>query len=65
MAVREKRATIANPVTTFRRALALSTTCSWASATDCPRILHPRPGNSFEGNRNCECSLMAARPGAA
>ena len=60
MAVRELRATIANPVTTFRRALAVSTTCSWASATDRPRILHPRPGSSFEANRSYPCSVMAA-----
>jgi len=68
MAIREKRAAIVNPVTTFRRALAVSTSCSWASATDRPRILHPRPGSSFEANRNFQCSVMAvliARPGAA
>jgi hypothetical protein len=40
MAIREKRAAIVNPVTTFRRALTVGTTCSWASATDRP-ILAP------------------------
>jgi len=62
-----ERVAIGNPVTTFRRALAVSTTGSWASATDRLRILHPRPGSSFEANRNYQCSVMAAltaRPGA-
>ena len=68
MAIRETRVAIGNPVTTFRRALTVSATCSWASATDRPRILHPRPGRSFEANRNYQCIVMAAltaRPGAA
>ena len=52
MAVREKRANIANPVTTFRRALAIGTSCSWALATGRSRLVHSRPGRSFEPNRD-------------
>jgi hypothetical protein len=50
MAVREKRATIASPVTTFRRALAVGTSHVRSEAVDTLRFPHPRPGQTFGRN---------------
>jgi hypothetical protein len=65
MAVREKRAKIASPVTTFRRALTIDTSCSWASATDRSRLVHSRPGSSFEPDHDQYWLRLALRSDAS
>ena len=47
MAVREKRATIGNPVTTFWRAVKGGTSSSWTTGPGASRSLHPRPGSAL------------------